>query len=171
MKRSLFYLLAILSIGLGNLPAGCAKLKPMLADIKGSIKGDGEQPASPLDQTRKRHSCAQDDTRLFIEKAEVSPGQVEQGDKIEHVVQYALCAPSDAVTIQGMITRKIKFKGREVKISTDADTETFKAGTWTVTAFIEVPDKAPVGVYTLETTIRYENKTITRSGLFRVLED
>lgn len=171
MRRSLLFPMLVFAAGAGFLPAGCTKLKPILADIKGSFKGAGEQPLSTLDQTRQRYSCAREDTRLYVEKCDITPSRVEPGDKIQHVVQYALCAPSDAVTVQGTITRKIKFKGKERKTSSDAEVETFKAGTWTVTAFIEVPDNAPQGVYTLETVIRCEDRVITRSGSFTVRED
>jgi hypothetical protein len=168
MTRSGIHLLVIFLLFAALLSGGCAKVRPIWDDIKSSMKRTGDQAISPLDQTRKRYSCAQHDTRFYVEKSELSPVQVSPGDKIKHVVQYSLCAPSDAVTVQGMLTRKIKFKGKEIK--TDSDAQVFKAGTWTVNAFIEVPDKAPSGTYTLETIIRFEDRTIIRRGIFSVQE-
>ncbi len=167
MRSSLFYPLLMVSASMLFLLSGCAKIRPVWTDLKSSFKSE-EQPLSTLEQTRKRYSCSQGDTRFFVEKSDIIPSQVEPGDKIKHVVQYALCAPSDSVTFQGMVSRKIKFKGKERKITSEAETETFKAGVWTFTAYIEVPDNAPDGVYTLETIIRFEDKQITRSGVFTV---
>jgi hypothetical protein len=138
-------------------------------DIKSSFKGKGEKPISTLEETRSRYSCSRDDIRVYVEKSVMSPVHVEPGDKIEHTVQYALCAPSDNFSLQGTVNRKIKFNGREIKkISSDAESESFKAGTWSFTAFIEVPDNAPEGTYTLETIIRLEDQIITRSATFSV---
>ncbi|NMC75244.1 MAG: hypothetical protein GYA56_12950 [Geobacteraceae bacterium] len=171
MRRFLLVTILLLAACGAFLPVGCAKFKPILADIKGSFKGGGEQPLSTLEQTRQRYSCGREDTRFYVEKSDISPSQVEPGDKIQHVVQYALCAPSEAVSVQGTITRKIKFRGKERKTISDAEVETFKAGTWSVTAFIEVPKNAPEGSYTLETVIRCQDTVITRSVSFTVRED
>jgi len=170
MRRSKLHVLAIIPICIVLLAAGCAQIKPIMEDIKSTMKRTGDHSVYPLAETQKRYSCGQDDIRFYVEQSEISPGQVSPGDKIKHIVQYALCAPSDAFTVQGMITRKIKFKGKEIKLSTDSDTQIFKAGTWTVSAFIEVPKKAPSGTYTLETIIRFEDKTILRSGIFSIRE-
>jgi hypothetical protein len=144
------------------------KVRPILDDIKSSMKRTGEQAISPLDQTRKQYSCAQDDTQFYVEKSEISSGQVSPGDEIKHVLQYALCAPAESVTVQGMLTRKIKFNDKEVRVSKDSYAQIYKAGTWAIIAYIEVPDSAPNGSYILETIILFGKRTIKRSNIFIV---
>ena len=69
--------------------------------------------------------------------------------------------------MQGTLTRRIIFKGKE--LFKDSGIETFKAGTKrSIEAEITIPERAPAGLYTLETIIQYENVTIKRSATFHV---
>ncbi len=187
MKLSgIHFLLSLTLVAVLLLAGGCAKIKPIWdemgaklkqsmsdseekkeKDVEAEEEDEDEDDFSSLKSTRKRYSCPQNDEyRLFIEKSELDPGEVSRDDEVKHMLQYALCAPSDSASIQGVLTRRVLFKGKEV--FKDSGSETFKAGTWEITAEISVPEKAPVGKYTLETTIRHEKIFVKRNAIFFV---
>ena len=104
---------------------------------------------------------------IYIEKTEIDPIKVERDDEFEQRLEYTYCAPPDVQEIQVEITRRVIFRGKE--IFRKSSTQHIDAGPGNVKAEIEVPERASLGTYTLETTIRYEGKTVSRSDTFIVI--
>jgi len=156
------------------IPAGgCSKIRPAWDDSTARLKGafsSSKEEAPPPEIKRGKHACAQlDDHKLSIEKSEISPLQVSRDDEIKHTLEYSLCAPDDDFTLQGTLTRKIIFRGKV--LFKDSGVETFKTGHDSIKAEITIPKRAPIGAYTLETVIQYENLTIKHSAKFFVKPD
>ena len=154
-----------LVISTALLAGGCAKMKPAweksTATLKDAFSSSGEGKPG-------KFACPQvEQHQLSLAASEISPDQVYPDDEITHTVTYALCAPSDKFTMKGTLTRRIIFKNKE--LFKDSGIETFKAGTQrSIEAEITIPERAPAGVYTLETIIQYDNITLKRSATFRV---
>jgi hypothetical protein len=60
----------------------------------------------------------------------------------------------------------VLYKG--VEMFEDVADHEFKAGTWILDAFIQVPDDAKGGVYILEVVLEYGQKTARRTNEFMV---
>ena len=154
-----------LIIATALLASGCSKMKPAWEKSTATLKGafSSSEEGKP-----GKFVCPQiEQHQLSIETSEISPEQVYPDDEITHTVKYSLCAPSDKFTMQGTLTRRIIFKGRE--LFRDSGIETFKAGTRrSIEAEITIPERAPSGIYTLETIIQHETVTIKRSATFYV---
>lgn len=165
------------AIAAALLAGGCSKIKPAWDESTAKLKGafsssgeEGKEAAPPPEMKRGKHACAQiDDHKLAIEKSEISPLQVSRDDEIKHTLEYSLCAPDDDFTLQGTLTRKIIFRGKV--LFKDSGGETFKTGNDSIKAEITIPKRAPIGAYTLETVIQYENVTIKHSAKFFVKPD
>jgi len=154
-----------LVIATALLTGGCSKMKPAWEKSTATLK---EAFSSSEEGKPGKFACPQiEQHQLSIETSEISPDRVYPDDEITHTVTYALCAPTDKFTMQGTLTRRIIFKGKE--LFKDSGIETFKAGTKrSIEAEITIPERAPAGLYTLETIIQYENVTIKRSATFHV---
>jgi len=154
-----------LVIATALLAGGCSKMKPAWEKSTATLK---EAFSSSEEGKPGKFACPQiEQHQLSIETSEISPDQVYPDDEITHTVTYALCAPTDKFTMQGTLTRRIIFKGKE--LFRDSGIETFKAGTKrSIEAEITIPERAPAGLYTLETIIQHENVTIKRSATFYV---
>src|SRR6185369_16529465 len=124
-RKSGIRLLVIIHLFASVLSVGCAKIRPIWGNIANST-GPDNKSASSLEQTRIRYSCTRNNTYFNIEKSELTPEMVSPGSRIKHVLRYAFCAPAESAKVQGILTRKIKYKGKEVKISNNSDTEIFK---------------------------------------------
>ncbi len=170
-------LLCILISSFSIISFGCAavvermdrtayKIKDIQEKFVRSIREPGEKMITSPEKTSGNYSCPPGRTTFILEQAEVIPSTISRGDEINQRIRYAMCSYTPSATLRGKITRSVSHNG--VKMFQDVTDYEFKPGTWTVDAFIQVPDDAKSGVYLLESVLHNSQKTIKRTNEFVV---
>jgi len=169
--------LCVLISFLSMINSGCAavfekmdrtayKVKNIQEKFFRSIREPGEKIMVSPEKTSENYSCPPGRTTFILEQAEAIPGTVSPGDEINHRIRYAMCTYARSVVLRGDIIRAVLHGG--VSMFQDVTYYDFKPGTWTVDAFIQVPDDAESGLYILEVILNYNEKTIRRTNEFVV---
>lgn len=142
------------------------KIKDIQQKFFRSIREPGERMVVSPEKTTENYSCASGRTTFILEQVEVIPNTVSLGDEINQRIRYSMCSYTPSATLRGKITRSVSHNG--VKMFQDVTDYEFKPGTWTVDAFIQVPDDAKSGVYLLESVLHNSQNTIKRTNEFVV---
>ncbi len=169
--------LCVLISFLSMINSGCAavfermdrtayKVKNIQEKIFRSIREPGEKIIVSPEKTSENYSCPPGRTTFILEQAETIPGTVSPGNEINHRIRYAMCPYARSGVLRGEIIRAVSHNG--IRLFRDVTDYGFKPGTWTVDAFIQVPDDAESGLYTLELILNYNQKTIKRTNEFVV---
>ena len=131
-----------------------------------SIREPGEKMVVSPEKTSENHSCHPGRTTFILELTEVIPNTVSPGEEIDQRIRYAMCPHTPSDKLRGQIIRTVLYKG--VSMFKDVTDYEFKPGSWTVDAFIQVPDDARSGVYLLEVVVKYSQTTTRRTNEFVV---
>ncbi len=122
---------------------------PVYWDIKKSFRKPGETFKEHPEKIWKEYQCSQKKLPYIeITKYEVLPPELLPGEEINQHFEYIMCPKFPAQVIQGVLYRRIYYKGQVIFEDITKDFE-FKPGKWAVDAFITVPPSAPAGVYYL----------------------
>jgi hypothetical protein len=99
-------------------------------------------------------------------QSEVIPERIIPGKEINLRMRYATCLTASSSPQKSEIIRAVYYKDRMV--FHDRTKYTFKPGTWTIDAFIKLPDDAKPGTYIVDSTVIYRDKPIKKSNTFEV---
>jgi len=146
--------------------SACASVQDLEQKVVKSTRSPGESLSATPEETAKTYSCKYTENTLYLELSEVLPERVKAGAEINHRIRIAFCPSVPSGTVQGTIVRRVLYKGRTMFADT-AQYE-FKPGTWTIDAFVAIPNKAPAGVYALEALISYQDKSLKKANAFVV---
>ena len=169
MSVKKIFQLVLLIAGAVAILSACASVQELEQKMIKGTRKSGEKLALSPDETMKAHSCEPGkENALFLEMSEVLPERVNPGREINHRVQVAFCPSAPTVTAKGYIIRRILYKGQPT--FTDHAQYEFKPGTWTVDAFLGIPENAPSGIYALEVFLTCQDKTLKQTNNFFVKE-
>lgn len=108
----------------------------------------------------KKHDCSNKKLPfIVIEEDAIQPTSVQAGKEIQHHFVYAACTSSDQQVINGMLSRKIYYRGRVMFQDTTRNFE-ITPGQWKVNAVIAVPPKVKPGNYDFELTLSSPTTTV-----------
>lgn len=163
-KKYCLFLSSLISV---LICAGCATVKDLHQQLVKSVRTPGEKMVISPEDTLRYNPCSdQKRDALVLFEAEVIPGRLSPGKEINHRIRYATCLAASSEAQKGEIIRAVYYKNHTV--FRDRTKYEFKPGTWTVDAFIMVPDDAAPGTYTVDTTVICKGKSIRKSNTFQV---
>jgi hypothetical protein len=161
MKCAIFVLWLVFLCG------GCSQVQDLHQSMLRSIRTPGEVTERTAEDTTQVYfnSCKDMKPNMALLEADVIPSRVYRGKEVNHRIRYAICH-SPVSSPAGEIIRKVYFGNTAV--FQDRTKYEFKQGTWTVDAFIQVPEAAGAGTYEVDTVISYRGKSLKIRNTFEV---
>jgi hypothetical protein len=145
---------------------GCATVKDLHQEFIESLRKPGENMENgPVETLQSYRSCTERSMPVLLE-SEIVPERIVPGKEINLRIRYATCLAASSSPRKGEIIRAVYYKDHMV--FHDRTKYTFKPGTWTVDAFIKLPDDAKPGTYTVDSTVIYREKPVKRTNTFEV---
>ena len=102
---------------------------------------------------------------VVLEKSELLPRTVRNGEEFNHRFIYAACPRQPGRTIVGTLRTRIYYNGEVVWNDVDK-TFDIRAGRWTFDTFIKVPNTARSGEYQIDLDFRSSHIRFKNSERF-----
>jgi hypothetical protein len=145
---------------------GCATVKDIHQQYIESIRRPGENMERGPEETLQNYPSCTEQSMPPLFETEVIPERVVPSKEVNLRIRYSTCLSAGSAPKKGEIIRTVHYQNRLA--FRDKTRYEFKPGTWTVDAFIKVPDDAKPGTYTVESTIIYKNKLLKKIDSFQV---
>ncbi len=146
----------------------CAAVHNVLWDFEKMTRKPGEKSLALPEAVWAEYGCA-NLRRPFIkvETNELIPPRLKPGGQFNHRLVYAMCSNERADEVLGKRYTRIYFKNRPVFNDVD-ESYAIKPGRWRVDIFIDLPEDAETGLYTLEVRFRSRCLRFRENHNFRV---
>ncbi|HTZ17063.1 MAG TPA: hypothetical protein VMB78_01355 [Dissulfurispiraceae bacterium] len=165
MMRGLLF--AVLSALIASsVITGCAAVRDMHQKFIESLRQPGENMERGPEETLQYYPSCTEQSMPPLFETEVVPEHILPGKEINLRLRYSTCLSAASASQKGKILRTVFYKNNA--IFRDRTEYEFKPGTWTVDAFIKVPDNAVPGGYVVESVIIYRDSSLKKKNSFEV---
>lgn len=106
--------------------------------------------------------------KIYIDESAIEPLNVKQGDAFTHRLKCIYCGPADGHPVQVKVVKKVVLNGKVIKEKQEL--QNIKQGSNKLSSETRIADTAKPGIYVLDTTIYFDDKTIHQKDRFNVTE-